>query len=107
MYIMINNVMVEKMIDLSYPICSNKEITVITMLSDNIEYKIVKPNAIDYILPGNEKQILSGTYAGRELLSIVEGMIELSNISLEYEIVTQPTLARSIKAGYDEYGFVV
>ena len=27
---------------------------------------------------------------------------ELSNISLEYEIVTQPTLARSIKAEYDE-----
>ena len=27
---------------------------------------------------------------------------EISNISLEYEIVTQPTLARSIKAEYDE-----
>ena len=27
---------------------------------------------------------------------------EISNISLEYEIVTQPTLARSIKAKYDE-----
>ena len=27
---------------------------------------------------------------------------EISNISLEYEIVTQPTLTRSIKAEYDE-----
>ena len=27
---------------------------------------------------------------------------EISNISLEYEIVTQPTLPRSIKAVYDE-----
>ena len=27
---------------------------------------------------------------------------EISNISLEYEIVTQPTLARSIKTEYDE-----
>ena len=27
---------------------------------------------------------------------------EISNISFEYEIVTQPTLARSIKAEYDE-----
>ena len=28
---------------------------------------------------------------------------KISNISLEYEIVTQPTLARSIKAEYDEW----
>ena len=80
MYIMINNVIGEKTIDLSYPICSNKEIAVITMLSDNVEYKIVKTLVIDYILPGNETQILSGTYAGRELLSDVEGMIELTQL---------------------------
>ena len=78
MYITINNIIGEKMIYLSYPIHSNKETTVITMLSDNVEYKIVKTHVIDYIPPGNEKQILSGTYAGRELLSILEGMIELT-----------------------------
>ena len=34
--------------------------------------------------------------------SIPDAKYEISNISLEYEIVTQPTLARSIKAEYDE-----
>ena len=32
---------------------------------------------------------------------------EISNISLEYEIVTQPTLARSIIDKYPKHGFVV
>ena len=80
MYITINGIIGEKTIDLSYPISSSKEapeVAVITMLSDNIEYKIVKTHVIDYIPPGNEKQILSGIYAGRELLSVLEGMIEL------------------------------
>ena len=73
MYITVNNIIGEKMIYLSYPISSNKEapeFVVIIMLSDNVEYKIVKTHVIDYTPPGNEKQILSGTYAGRELLSI-------------------------------------
>ena len=78
MYININNIVGEKGIDLSYPICSGKEIAVITMLRDNVEYKIVKTHVTDYIPPGNEKQILSGTYSGRELLSMLEGLIELT-----------------------------
>ena len=66
------------MIDLSYPICSSKEIAVITMLSDNVQYEIAKPfTIINGISPGNKKLILSKTYAGRELLSILEGMVEL------------------------------
>ena len=56
MHITINNVIGEKTIDLSYPILSSKEITVITMLSDNVEYKIVKTHVIDYIPPGNENR---------------------------------------------------
>ena len=80
MYITIKDVIGEKTIDLSYSIRSDKEapeVAVITMLSDNVEYKIVRTHVIDYIPPGNEKQILSGTYAGRELLSVL-GMIELT-----------------------------
>ena len=80
MYITIKDVIGEKTIDLSYSIRSNKEapeVAVITMLSDNVEYKIVRTHVIDYIPPGNEKQILSGTYASRELLSVL-GMIELT-----------------------------
>ena len=33
---------------------------------------------------------------------VPDGKYEISNIALEYEIVTQPTLARSIKTEYDE-----
>ena len=48
------------------------------MLSDNAQYKVTKSHSIvDYISPSNKKLILSKTYAGRELLSILEGMIEL------------------------------
>ena len=68
MYVAINNVIGEKRIDLSYPIRnfdSSKEVAVISMLSDNVQYKIVKTHIIDYIPPGSEKQILSGTYACR------------------------------------------
>ena len=78
MYITINDIKGEKTIDLSYPIHSNKEVAVIKVLSDNVQYEIVKPHTIiNSISPGKEKLILSKTYAGRELLSILEGMIEL------------------------------
>ena len=82
MYITINDVIGEKRIDLSYPIHSfkrRKEITVITMLSDNVQYNILKPRTIiDDISPGNKKLILSKTYTGKELISILEGMVEIS-----------------------------
>ena len=45
MYIMINEVIGEKMIDLSYPIRnfgSSKEIAVISMLSENTQYEMKK-----------------------------------------------------------------
>ena len=70
MYITINDVKGEKRIDLSYPIRSSKEITVIKVLSDNIQYNVIKSHIVDYISPENGKLILSGTYAGRELISI-------------------------------------
>ena len=53
MYITINDVIGEKRIDLSYPIRSttrwgtaNKEVAVIAMFSDNVQYKIAKLHAI-------------------------------------------------------------
>ena len=46
MYITINDIIGEKRIDLSYPICFNKEIAVITMFSDSVQYEIAKLCAI-------------------------------------------------------------
>ena len=46
MYITINDIKGEKRIDLSYSINSNKEITVIIMLSDNIQYNVLKLRSV-------------------------------------------------------------
>ena len=81
MYITINNIKGEKRIDLSYSIQnfdSDKEIAVIRMLSDNVQYQILKLHLIMDPISNMKKMIPSGTYAGRELLSIVEGMVELN-----------------------------
>ena len=45
------------------------------MLSNNIQYNILKPHTIIDDISGDKKLISSRTYAGRELLSILEGMV--------------------------------
>ena len=66
MYITINNIKGEKRIDLSYSFHSGKEIAVIRMLSDNVQYEILKLQAVMDLISNTEKMIPSGTYAGRE-----------------------------------------
>ena len=101
MYITINNIIGEKKIDLSYPIHSNKEalgphwptshagvaplssrrsaeIAVIRMLSDNIQYEVVKPHTIVDNVSGDKKLNPSETYAGRKLLCVLEGMVAIT-----------------------------
>ena len=76
------------MIDLSYPIRSSKEVAVINMLSDNVQYELVKDHTIiDSISPGNEKLILSRTYTGRELISVLEGMMELTQFVNDEQLI--------------------
>ena len=91
MYITINNVIGEKRIDLSYPIKnfdSSKEVAVIGILSDNVQYEIIKPHAIiDSISPDNEKLILSKTYAGRELISVLEGMVAFTQFVSDDRVI--------------------
>ena len=68
MYITINDVIGEKTIDLSYPIQnfgSSKEITVISMLSENTQYEMTKPLKLK-LADGSEKEVLSKTYTSRE-----------------------------------------
>ena len=57
MYIMINNVKSEKRIDLSYSIHSDKEIAVIRMLSDNIQYEILKLRSVMDPISDTKKMI--------------------------------------------------
>ena len=71
MYITINDIRGEKRIDLSYSIDSDKEIAVIIMLSDNIQYNILKLRSVMDPISDRKKMILSGTYASRQLLSML------------------------------------
>ena len=96
MYITINNVKGEKRIDLSYSIQnfdSDKEIVVTRMLSDNVKYKILKLHAVMDPISDTRKMIPSGTDAGRELLSMLKGIVELN----QFEVDDQVTKTNKLK----------
>ena len=70
MYITINDIIGEKRIDLSYPIRSNKEIAVVSMLSNNVEYWL--QGSIEVLLKTDKKIVLNkGVYMDRELNSLI------------------------------------
>ena len=95
MYITINNIKGEKRIDLFYSIQnfdSGKEIAVIKMLSDNVKYKILKLHAVMDPISNTKKMIPSGTYAGRELLSMLEGMVELNQFEVDNQVIKKNKL---------------
>ena len=84
MYITINDIKGEKRIDLSYSIDSDKEIAVIIMLSDNIQYKVLK---LCSVMDSDSKKLIpSGTYASRELLSMLEGKVELNKFLVDDQV---------------------
>ena len=83
---MINNIKGEKRIDLSYSIHSDKEIAVIRMLSDNIQYKVLKLRSVMDPISDTKKMIPKGAYASRQLLSMLEGIIELNQFEIDDEV---------------------
>ena len=93
MYITINNIKGEKRIDLSYSIHSDKEIAVIRMLSDNVKYEILKLREVMDPISDTKKTIPKGTYASRELISMLEGIIERN----QFEINDQVTKKNKLK----------
>ena len=96
MYITINNIKGEKRIDLSYSIQnfdSDKEIAVIRMLSDNVKYEILKLRAVMDSISDAKKMIPKGAYAARELISMLEGIIELN----QFEVDDQVTKTNKLK----------
>ena len=87
MYITINNIKGEKRIDLSYSIHSDKEIAVIRMLSDNVQYKVLKLRSVMDPISDTKKMIPKGAYyASRQLLSMLEGIIELNQFEIDDEV---------------------
>ena len=96
MYITIDNIKGEKRIDLSYSVQnfdSNKEIAVIKMLSDNVKYEILKLRSVMVPISDAKKTISRGTYASRELISMLEGIVELN----QFEVDDQVTKMNKLK----------
>ena len=99
MYITINDVIGEKIIDLSYPTRSttgwgkeapegprSTEIAVISMSSENTQYEMTKPLKLK-MEDGSEKEVLSKTYTSRELRAFVEGKHIMSDLSNGPQII--------------------
>ena len=63
------------------------------MLSDNVKYEILKLSSVMDPISNVKKIIPSGSYAGRQLLSIVEGMVELN----QFEVDNQVTKTNKLK----------
>ena len=90
MYITVNNIKGEKRIDLSYSIQnfdSDEEIAVIRMLSNNVQYEILKLHAVMDPISNTRKMIPKGAYAGRELISMLEGIVELNQFEVDDQVI--------------------
>ena len=72
---------------------AGKEIAVIRMFSNNVKYQILKLRSVMDPISNVKKLIPSGTYAGRQLLSIVEGIVELN----QFEVDDQVTKTNKLK----------
>ena len=96
MYRTINDIIGSKTINLSYPIRNfgfSKEIAVISMLSENTQYKMTKPLKLK-LVDGSEKEVLSKTYTSRELNAFVEGKRINTDLDNNPQIIKTNKLAK-------------
>ena len=103
MYITIHNIIGEKTIYLSYPIRnfdSSKEIAVVSMFSDNIQYEMKKPLKLN-LLGSSIKQVLNKAYTKRELDAIVERKHILTDLNDDKIINKMNKLAKVIDMIFD------
>ena len=98
MYITITDIIGEKTIDLSYPIQnfdSGKEVAVVSMFSDNIQYKVTETFNLK-LIDNSEKQILNGSYTKREIDAMVGRKHILVDLSNDFRIIKTNKLAKVI-----------
>ena len=62
------------------------------MLSDNVKYEILKVRSVMDPISDTKKMIPSGTYGGRELLSMLEGMVELNQFEVDDQVIKKNKL---------------
>ena len=70
MYITINDVIGEKMIDLSYPIYPEKEITVVSLFSNNSQILLQKSMEV-WLYIGKKIPLNKGVHTDKELDSLI------------------------------------
>ena len=87
MYITINNVIGSKRIELSYPISSSKEIAVIIMLSDNVQY-LLKESMKIRLKTCEDVALKEGVYTDKELNAIIGPELKSGNESRDYVLRT-------------------
>ena len=56
------------------------------MLSDNVKYEILKLGSVMDPISDTKKMILKGAYAGRELISMLEGIVELNQFEADDQV---------------------
>ena len=98
MYITINDIIGEKTIDLPYPtqnFDSSKEVAVVSMFSDNVQYKVTETFNLK-LIDNSEKQILNGSYTKREIHAIVGRKHLLVDLSNDFRIIKMNKLAKVI-----------
>ena len=74
------------------------------MLNDNVEYEILKLRSVMDPISDTKKMIPNGTYARRQLLSMLEGMIELNQFEADDEVIKKNKLKgiTEITLNFDE-----
>ena len=56
------------------------------MLSDNVKYMILKLRSVMDPISDTKKMIPKGAYAGRELISMLEGIVELNQFEVDDQV---------------------
>ena len=86
MYITIDDAIGEKRIDLSYPIRFNKEIAVVSMLSNNVQYWL--QGSIEVLLKTGKKIVLNkGVYMDRELNLLIGTELKLQILGSRNDVL--------------------
>ena len=65
------------------------------MLSSNVKYEILKLRLVMDPISDPKKMIPKGAYEGRELVSMLEGMVELNQFEIDDQ-VTKPNKLKGI-----------
>ena len=98
MYITIDDIIGEKTIDLSYPIQnfnSSKEVAVVGMFSNNIQYKVTETFNLK-LIDNSEKQISNRSYTKREIDMIAGRKPILADLSNDFRMIKTNKLAKVI-----------